>query len=1710
MDEIEKLTTLAFCAPEMVDLHRHQRISESVDIWALGVLLYKLAFFVTPFEDTNGCVHRMGILNAKWAPPQGHGYSQSLIDIIGCCLQENPDFRPNIHELLERCEEHPKWPRDGEKPTFQMFTHIGRVSKEIARRPSSSGLASESPLEQDQQQIRARRPSGDATAVTQHHRWKARRDNLQVRLNQLVGKSGLVTWITKATSYKAGAPKSKHVRKIILALWDIDEARPQELGQWGVRLFNAISQRPILTDSVVALKCALTVLRVFEEGPPKLLGSVQTFVPMLQRLYDQWHTKENESPDGSDSPASASINESLNHLVCDVLKVLISKIRFFGIAPTICDHFDGQYHPIVNLGRNDGIHHGSVGGLEHNVRVEVAGFLISMLSQTRMAVGEAVRIGKRSTSMQAVSSVPGFQGTSGKPDKKDSKKAKLPEDEVMALGVVVPVIQELFLQCKGIATVLCGLSSSNPMVGVIKQQLQDNLATIKSLRTEAGALSNLELKDRIPHFPDEWKNLISLSDTGKNIGIKAVEEAIVKPLPWVNEPLPKMKSLDTEDVEDQLRHVMCLPGNDRCVECHVKGPTWASINLGVLFCFNCSKVHRGLGTHITQVKSVNLDKWKLEWVAKIKQVGNTRSNSYFESSMPIGMKPEGQSKGDAHLAWFVRAKYDKKSWCPTLEDTNNVAEEGTSPNANWPVTSPLERGSSRNVLSGVTQGNEASNIADIEAMFIPIPVVEDENGEVIDNGDDIASKTAIHGTEDFASAFPSEHPPASFQTQEPSTNEMSAFFTSLANTSTVDNKNIIIEEEENDEMEDVFSKAAAKLPTSASTKCDDDTMDMFDAFALEFAHSATNNINDNNNNPDENNNAFEDVFTEDAKNAEISKPPTDGFGTLRRPSLGNTEEVGELDAFASAFETNQQQQQQQSNENHFETVRRPSGEAEKLEVPVKTISLVPASPQPIDLSAKRMVGATPSTLKISHPGEFDPFSFNAEAITNLTTHIHNHSNELNNNSASVSELPSIRPNNDIDSAFDPFASNPSNQQQQQKQQPQHFTTEIPHSSNFPFSHPPLAPSSLSFTDQKDNNNTQHKPKQHQLHKLAIETSTLSMTTDSDAGSNGNSNVSPFEGAFNIGTVSDSLSTSTAPYTSNSASSTSGSTITTNSNAAVGPNPDSNNNSNDHQINDATRTNGNGNIVILPSLNGLKQNNVHDPFAEVKPNMSFQTAPHFSTTTGNDSPFMEFDPIGRPLPNWIIPEAPPSPAVTAAVMGFAAPTHSGNNENETSAIPPMEPLPARRPSLPLAQPKMDKKPDVSTFENHFDPFASATTSSSSLTRSLSPFDDFDPFRPESGQVNPPMALKDSPEGARKKDNPPILSPTPTLSPPATSSPIDILELEDKMTFKTSDSIYRKDNPVAAGVNGNGQLKRDQTAYVASPPINPFEGLVKLPDKKTHFPTLRFSKQDLIDIHDIKILEKVGTGSFAEVFRGVYKHTEVAVKRMQLATGDERVIQDFMAEVSLLRSLRHPNILLFMGCCREPLCLVTEFCSKGNLFDLLRSSTTLSMKQRINMGIDIAKGINFLHTSTPPIIHRDLKSLNLLLDDALNVKVSDFGLSRFRANSVSSVMTGQCGTYRWMSPEVIGCQRYTEKADVYSFGINLWELYTRQIPHEDMQPIQVAMGVLNANLRPIIPSDCPPPLRELIQCCWHKDPEKRPTFAEILTLLVELLEEPFVKG
>lgn len=257
-------------------------------------------------------------------------------------------------------------------------------------------------------------------------------------------------------------------------------------------------------------------------------------------------------------------------------------------------------------------------------------------------------------------------------------------------------------------------------------------------------------------------------------------------------------------------------------------------------------------------------------------------------------------------------------------------------------------------------------------------------------------------------------------------------------------------------------------------------------------------------------------------------------------------------------------------------------------------------------------------------------------------------------------------------------------------------------------------------------------------------------------------------------------------------------------------------------------------------------------------------------------------------------------------------------------------------------------------------------------------------------------------------------------------------------------------------------------------------------------------------DLIIGEQIGQGSCGTVYHALWYGSDVAVKVFSRQEYSDDVILSFRQEVSLMKRLRHPNILLFMGAVTSPqrLCIVTEFLPRGSLFRLLQRNTTkLDWRRRIHMAMDIARGMNYLHHCHPPIIHRDLKSSNLLVDKNWNVKVGDFGLSRIKHETYLTTKTGK-GTPQWMAPEVLRNEQADEKSDIYSFGVVLWEITTEKIPWDSLNSMQVIGAVGFMNQRLDIPKDVDPQWASLIESCWCSEPLSRPTFQEILDKLKDL--------
>ncbi|CAM0876337.1 unnamed protein product [Alopecurus aequalis] len=265
-------------------------------------------------------------------------------------------------------------------------------------------------------------------------------------------------------------------------------------------------------------------------------------------------------------------------------------------------------------------------------------------------------------------------------------------------------------------------------------------------------------------------------------------------------------------------------------------------------------------------------------------------------------------------------------------------------------------------------------------------------------------------------------------------------------------------------------------------------------------------------------------------------------------------------------------------------------------------------------------------------------------------------------------------------------------------------------------------------------------------------------------------------------------------------------------------------------------------------------------------------------------------------------------------------------------------------------------------------------------------------------------------------------------------------------------------------------------------------------------------------DLVIGEQVGQGICGTVYRSLWHGSDVAVKVFSKQEYSEEMINTFRQEVSLMKKLRHPNIVLFMGAVasQQRLCIVTEFLPRGSLFRLLQNSIgKLDPRRRINMAIDIARGMNCLHNSTPTVVHRDLKSSNLLVDKKWTVKVADFGLSRLKLETFMTTKTGK-GTPQWMAPEVLRNEPSNEKSDVYSYGVVLWELVTQKIPWDTLNTVQVIVAVGFMDQRLEIPSNTDPEWASIIESCWDSDPQRRPSFQELLERLQELQKQYAVQA
>ncbi|CAI5741682.1 unnamed protein product [Hyaloperonospora brassicae] len=272
------------------------------------------------------------------------------------------------------------------------------------------------------------------------------------------------------------------------------------------------------------------------------------------------------------------------------------------------------------------------------------------------------------------------------------------------------------------------------------------------------------------------------------------------------------------------------------------------------------------------------------------------------------------------------------------------------------------------------------------------------------------------------------------------------------------------------------------------------------------------------------------------------------------------------------------------------------------------------------------------------------------------------------------------------------------------------------------------------------------------------------------------------------------------------------------------------------------------------------------------------------------------------------------------------------------------------------------------------------------------------------------------------------------------------------------------------------------------------------------------------------ELINEGGHGAVYKGLYRGEDVAIKvLLPEKRKDMRQINLFLAEIKMMATVEHPHIVRFVGVAWDALsdlCAVSEFMPGGDLFALLRRFDRVEHRVRgfdvdkATIALHVAQALTYLHSLDPIVLHRDLKSMNVLLSAKLEAKLTDFGVSRkYTANT----MTAGVGTRRWMAPEVMMGKRYNTSADIFSFGVVLSELDSHQPPYasaiatittesgEKVSETALMEMVVMGRIRVDFSSNAPTALVELGHACVAVDPTARPNAADVHYQLQKLLRK-----
>eukprot|EP01094_Clydonella_sp_ATCC50884_P024091 TRINITY_DN5953_c0_g2_i1.p1 TRINITY_DN5953_c0_g2~~TRINITY_DN5953_c0_g2_i1.p1 ORF type:complete len:1082 (-),score=343.30 TRINITY_DN5953_c0_g2_i1:672-3917(-) len=281
-------------------------------------------------------------------------------------------------------------------------------------------------------------------------------------------------------------------------------------------------------------------------------------------------------------------------------------------------------------------------------------------------------------------------------------------------------------------------------------------------------------------------------------------------------------------------------------------------------------------------------------------------------------------------------------------------------------------------------------------------------------------------------------------------------------------------------------------------------------------------------------------------------------------------------------------------------------------------------------------------------------------------------------------------------------------------------------------------------------------------------------------------------------------------------------------------------------------------------------------------------------------------------------------------------------------------------------------------------------------------------------------------------------------------------------------------------------------------------------------IKLDKNWEVDPKQVTVERVLGEGSSAQVFSGRYRGQAVAIKVFKNKVRRNR-LQDFLCEYTIMREMKSKYNIFFYGASLNPnLCLIMELCHRGSVYDMLSNERqALRWSRGLKILLEICRAVNCLHCWSPQIVHRDLKTRNLLLDQNWNLKIADFGLARlntatFRRNTLSKLR----GTYTYCAPEIYFNCPFTAKSDVYSIGIIIWETVVRimkgryERPYAEFPELQYDFQIIvqtSKGRRCTIPPQCPESIRQLITACWAAEPDDRPWCAQLIGEIQKLQRE-----